>query len=109
MNEPRQMTITELSKEISRKLSEFVRLLKDASTAKSDKDLNSIMFMYSPEEWEQIAITIKHYDYAMKMWKECKTSEQQLEWCETYWALLGYIRDMVASWYDRIDKAPSEA
>ena len=101
MIKPQQETLHDIMNEINAKLKEFKALLLDAS--KSEKP-SSIMFMYSPSEWEQISITLMHYDYAMKKFPKGRPEDELIEWAKNHSALFAYIRDMVSSWYDRIDK-----
>lgn len=109
MIKPTKININDLITEINAKLGEFRSILVEASKAKSEEELPSIILMYSPEEWEQISITIQHYNYAMEKWHLLKTDTEKREWCEENAKLFAYIRDMVASWHARIEKDISEA
>ena len=104
MIRPHQVNLFDIIDEINEKLSTFRSVMNQASKAESEKDLQSIVFLYSPEEWEQIAITIMHYQFFWNEYHKLKQSEEELrKFANENASFLGYARDMVASWYSRIE------
>lgn len=94
-----------LLEEISEKLERFHILLYRASQIDKNNDPTKEipeLLAFSPEEWEQIAISIKHYQIHIKELKRATDQESFEEWFYQNGSMLGYLRDMVCAWYSRL-------
>ena len=91
-----------LLEEISEKLERFHILLYRASQTNDPTSEIPELLAFSPEEWEQIAISIKHYQIHIKELKRATDQESFEEWFYKNGSMLGYLRDMVFSWYSRL-------
>ena len=92
----------QLLAEISEKLERFHNLLYRASHARNPGNEIPELLAFSPEEWTQIAISIKHYQLNIQELKKATDQESFEEWFYRNGSMLGYLRDMVCSWYDRL-------
>lgn len=91
--------------EINFKLSRLRDVLIGASNIKKEEDVTEDMMTFSPAEWENIAISIQHYQMAMnelKRYKRLGDDREIDDWFDRHTPFLGYLRDMVCAWYDRL-------
>lgn len=97
-----EIHVDELINEINAKLKRMHEILHDATQVKSEEELTNEMLTFSPEEWEQIAITIKHYQMAMAKLRSIKEPDEARRWFAENATFLGYLRDMVCAWESRL-------
>lgn len=99
-----KVTHTQILTEIAFILGHFRRMICDSRKANHDNELNDDFFQYTPEEWEMITITILHFDHWTSELRKQKTDKEQNEFIIRSELFLAYMRDMCASWYDRLGK-----
>ena len=95
------MEVHELIKEISDDLRKLWELMHYASQCKTESDLPHDIRMFTPDEWDQIAITLAHWHELMKQCNSLQ-GKPQTEWLEQRGELWGYMRDMVKCWVSRL-------
>ena len=102
-SKPLIFEVHELVKDISNDLRSLWEILHYAGQCKSESELPNDVRLFTPEEWEQIAITLAHWHALME---ECNSlhGETQTKWIAERGSLFGYMRDIVKVWTSRIRK-----
>lgn len=99
-----EMNITDIVNEIAIKLTKLHSIIDEGIKMGNDEQPTAEMLAFSPEEWETIAITIAHYNLFCDEYRTMKTNEEKRKFFESRASFLGYVRDMIAHWYDMIPK-----
>ena len=97
-----EINVNDLIMDINGKLKNLHRILYGATKIKSQEELTDEMLTFSPDEWEMIAITIKHYDLNVRQLKSLKNQKDIERWFDRNTTFLGYLRDMVCAWDSRL-------
>lgn len=99
-----EITTNECITEINTKLKRLHEILMECPKIEKEEDVSADMMTFSPEEWENIAISLKHYSFAIEKLKKCKEEGEESveEWFYQYTPFLGYLRDMACAWYNRL-------
>lgn len=71
--------------------------------ASQGEEADNIMFAFSPEEWERIAITINHWGRFIKIWNSLD-DKGKTEYIDENCAFLGYIRDMAMAFKAQLEE-----
>ena len=100
-----QMDVRDVLREISSNLSRFAELLNVSAKAESEAGMPREVFSFSPEEWEGIAIALKHFDMFAIEFRSVLDKDGRLAMLERNRLFLGFIRDLSSMWASRIGEA----
>ena len=100
-----QMDVRDVLREISSNLSRFAELLNLGAKAESEAAMPREVFTFSPEEWEGIAIALKHFDMFATEFRSVQDKDGRLAMLERNRRFLGFLRDLSAMWSSRIGEA----
>lgn len=93
---------TEAINEINDKLKTFYDILENSKN--DDAYIRSIIMSFSPFEWEQIAVTIAHYQRFKRKLKTLKEDKDILNYLRENACFIGYMIDIVNMYYARLPK-----
>lgn len=102
--EGKPMMLIDCIKEINLKIGRLASILRDAPKKPDDDNIIEDILTFTPEEWNTIDLIIKHYSLSMRKLNDAKAKGHDAitEWVTENLSLMGCIRDMVSSWYDRL-------
>lgn len=104
-----QKNLIEILNEASECLDKFRVMLRDASKAESESDIDPIVLTFSPEEWEQIAFTIRHYQHFWNEYHKRKDYDDKTKWIVENAGFIALVRDLACSWYSRLEGGNKKA
>ena len=98
---PILIEVHELLNGISSDLRKLSDLMHCAAQCKSEDELSNDVRLFTPEEWEQIAITLAHWHMLMMQCQPLK-GEPLTKWISERCELFGYMRDIIKVWVFRL-------
>lgn len=107
---PKQIEINELVDVVIFKLGHLRDLLVDMAKngeASTEDKWNEVV-MFSPDEWEDIALTIQHFNHFMKEVNKLEDQNDIDDYYDKNKSMLSLVHDLSCHWYSRIEEMKKE-
>lgn len=106
----KEVHVNDLMDSIILKLGHLRDLLIDVAKngeASSEDKWNEVI-MYSPDEWDEIAFTVRHFNHFMKELNALKSQDEIDTYYEKNIRFLALVYDLSNHWYVRLENMKKE-